>query len=46
MSRDLTHPSFLLGQIGTFALITLLTLLWGTLFINIRKYLLEVQIGF
>ena len=35
-------PSFLLGQLGTFALIKLLTLRWGTLFIKMRSYLLEV----
>ena len=38
----LTRPSFLLGQLGTFALLKLLTLLWGTLFIKMRSYLLEV----
>ena len=42
MSRDLTCPSFLLGQIGTFALIKLLTLRWGTLFIKMSSYLVEV----
>ena len=37
-----TCPSFLLGQLGTFALVKLPTLWWGTLFIKMRSYLLEV----
>ena len=38
----LVHPSFLLGQPGTFALIKLPTLWWGTLFTKRESYLLEV----
>ena len=38
----LTRPSFLLGQLGTFAFVKLPTLGWGTLFIKMRSYLLEV----
>ena len=35
-------PSFLLGQLGTFALVKLPTLRWGTLFIKMKSYLLDV----
>ena len=42
----LTFHSFLLGELGTFALIKLLALHWGTLFIKMKSYLVEVQIGF
>ena len=38
----LTNPSFLLGHLGTFALVTLSTLRWGTLFIVMKKYFLEI----
>ena len=34
----LTHPSFLLGSLGTFALLKLPTLWWGTLFIQVKFY--------
>ena len=42
----LTCPSFLLGQLGTFALINLLILRWGTLFIKMKSYYLKFQKGF
>ena len=32
---------FLLGQLGTFALLKLLTLRWGTLFIKMKSYHLK-----
>ena len=38
----LTRPSFLFEQLGTFALIKLPTLWWGTLFIKMKMYILEV----
>ena len=38
----LTRPSFLLGHLGTFALVKLPTLQWGTLFIKMKSFLLEV----
>ena len=38
----LTCPSFPLGHLGTFALLKLPTLQWGTLFIKLKSYLHEV----
>ena len=42
----LTRPSFLLGLLGTVALLKLPTLWWGTLIIKIKSYLPEVYIRF
>ena len=42
----LTLPSFLWWSLGTFALLKLPTLWWGTLIIKMKSYLLEVYIRF
>ena len=38
VDNTLTVSFYSLGQLGTFALIKLLTLGWGTLFIKMRSY--------